>query len=227
MTSDKARLRTRVGQKGMDYKGYNIAVHELGHTVEQTLTLNKVDSYFMRGVPNSAFTEAFAYVFQDRDLELLGLKVEDPAAAHLKALMAFWNSYEIMGVALVDMRAWNWLYAHPGATAAEFREAVNAIARDVWNAYYAGVLGVRDQPILAIYSQMLMSALYMPDYPLGHLIEFQVSRYLEGRNLGAEMERMCAQGRLVPQLWMEGAVGSRISVGPMLEAVDEALKHIR
>ncbi|OGD26022.1 MAG: hypothetical protein A2Y56_11080 [Candidatus Aminicenantes bacterium RBG_13_63_10] len=227
MTSDKARLRTRFGARGMDYKGYNIAVHEFGHTVEQTLTLNRVDSYLMRGVPNNAFTEAFAYVFQDRDLELLGLKVEDPNAAHLKALMAFWNSYEIMGVALVDMYAWNWLYSHPGATPAEYREAVNAIARDVWNKYYAGVLGIKDQPILAIYSQMLMSALYMPDYPLGHVIEFQVSRYLEGKNLGREMERMCSQGRLVPQLWMEGAVGSKISVLPMLEAVDEALKHVR
>ncbi len=227
MLSDKARLRTRFGEKGMDYKGFNIAVHEFGHTVEQTYTLHKVDSYLMRGVPNNAFTEAFAYVFQDRDLELLGLKVEDPNAVHLKALESFWNAYEIMGVALVDMRAWNWLYAHPQATPAEFRDAVNAIAREIWNKYFAGVFGVKDQPILAIYSHMLMSALYLPDYPLGHVIEFQISRYLQGKNLGREMERMCSQGRLVPQLWMEGAVGSRISVRPMLEAVDEALKRIR
>ena len=29
---DRAHLRTRIGAGGMDYKGYNIAVHELGHT---------------------------------------------------------------------------------------------------------------------------------------------------------------------------------------------------
>jgi len=227
MKSDKARLRTRFGERGMDYKGFNIAVHEFGHTVEQTYTLHGVDSYMLRGVPNNAFTEAFAYVFQHRDFELLGLKVEDPNAAHLKALEAFWNAYEIMGVALVDTHAWNWLYRHPEATPSEFREAVNAIARDVWNRHYADVLGVKDQPILAVYSHMLMSALYLPDYPLGHVIEFQISRYLEGKNLGREMERMCRQGRLIPQMWMERAVGSKISVRPMLDAVDEALKRVR
>jgi hypothetical protein len=35
---DKAHLRTRVGPDGMDYKGYNIAVHEMGHNVEQVFS---------------------------------------------------------------------------------------------------------------------------------------------------------------------------------------------
>ena len=38
----------------------------------------------MAGVPNTAITEAFAFIFQNRDLEILGLKGEDaprPAAA--------------------------------------------------------------------------------------------------------------------------------------------------
>ena len=59
-----------VGKEGMDYKGYNIAVHELGHNVEQTITLQDVDHYMMHGVPNTAFTEAWAFVFQKRDLAL-------------------------------------------------------------------------------------------------------------------------------------------------------------
>ena len=44
-------------------------------------------------------------------------------------------------MALVDMRVWRWMYAHPDATAAELREATLAIARDVWNRYYAPVFG--------------------------------------------------------------------------------------
>src|SRR5277367_4383178 len=31
---DLPRLRTRIEKGGMNYKGYNIAVHELGHNVE-------------------------------------------------------------------------------------------------------------------------------------------------------------------------------------------------
>ena len=35
MKGEKAHLRTRIAPSGMDYKGYNIAVHEFGHNVEQ------------------------------------------------------------------------------------------------------------------------------------------------------------------------------------------------
>src|SRR5207249_150685 len=42
MRSEKAHLRTRVEKTGMNYKGFNIAVHEMGHNVEQTFSLNDV-----------------------------------------------------------------------------------------------------------------------------------------------------------------------------------------
>ena len=38
-------------QDGMNYKGFNIAVHEMGHNVEQTFSLNDVDSTLLQGVP--------------------------------------------------------------------------------------------------------------------------------------------------------------------------------
>ena len=74
LISAPAHLRTRVAAGGMDYKGYNIAVHEMGHNVEQTFSLKNVDHWLLNGVPNTAFTEALAFVFQAKDLELLGLK---------------------------------------------------------------------------------------------------------------------------------------------------------
>ncbi len=55
MREAPTRLRTRVGKDGMDYKGFNIAVHEMGHNVEQTLSLNDVDHTLLQGVPNTAF----------------------------------------------------------------------------------------------------------------------------------------------------------------------------
>jgi len=77
MRSEKAHLRTRVEASGMNYKGFNIAVHEMGHNVEQTFSLNDVDYTLLQGVPNTAFTEALAFVFQGHDLELLGLPAPD------------------------------------------------------------------------------------------------------------------------------------------------------
>jgi len=126
---DSPHLRTRVNPDGMDYKGYNIAIHEMGHNVEQVFSLYQVDDTLLSGVPGTAFTEALAFTFQHRDLELLGVAKTDPKAEHTRALRAFWDSWEIAGVALVDLDVWHWMYEHPDATPAQLREATVAIAK--------------------------------------------------------------------------------------------------
>jgi hypothetical protein len=224
---DKAHLRTRVPKDGMNYKGYNIAIHELGHNVEQVLSFNKVDYTLLRGVPNTAFTEGFAFVFQSRDLDILGFKQEDKNKEALDAINSLWMTYEISGVALIDMYTWRWMYKNPNASPAQMKDAVIQIAKDVWNQYYAPVFGEKDVILLAIYSHFINSGLYTPDYPLGHIIAFQVEEYLKKGNLAKDMERMCAQGSVTPNLWMEKAVGQPISTKPMLDAAEKALKVIQ
>ena len=227
MRSENAHLRTRIGKDGMDYKGYNIAVHEFGHNVEQTITLHDVDSYMMKGVPNTAFTEALAFVFQVRDLDFLGYKNDDPTREALETLDIFWNCYEIMGVALVDMYTWRWLYDNPGATAAQLKEQVIRIAREVWDKYYAPHLGESGSPILAIYSHMIDTPLYLANYPYGHIIHFQLEQQLKGKSIAAEIERIYPAGRLTPQHWMRHAVGSEVSPQPLLDAASEALQALQ
>ena len=227
MRSEKAHLRTRVGRGGMDYKGYNIAVHELGHNVEQTFSLNDIDHTLLEGVPNTAFTEAIAFVFQARDLELLGLAQPDPSAEALQTLQSFWGTYEIGGVALVDMAVWHWMYDNPEATPAELKAATLQIARDVWNQYYAPVFGVRDVVLLGIYSHMIDSQLYLPDYPIGHLIAHQIEAQVRrSGDVAGEVERMSRIGSISPDLWMQQATGARVGAGAMLEAAERALEQL-
>jgi len=221
---DKAHLRTRIPESGMNYKGFNIAIHELGHNVEQVLSLNRVDHTILQGVPNTAFTEAFAFVFQKRDLELLGLAEADENREYLDALNQIWSTGEIAGVALVDMAVWRWMYENPEATPAELKTAVIQIARDVWNQYFFPILGHKDAPILAIYSHMIDGGMYLPDYPIGHIIQFQIEEYIKDKNLATEMERMCIQGSITPTLWIRQAVGEDLSVQPILKATAKALK---
>lgn len=223
MRNDKAHLRTRIGANGMDYKGYNIAVHEFGHNVEQTITMNDVDFYMLNGVPNTAFTEAVAFLFQKRDLDLLGLKNPNPDDEFYNALDVFWSCYEIMGVSLVDIAVWEWLYENPEATADELKSAVISIAKDVWNKYYADVLGGNDETLLGIYSHMIDYPLYLPNYPMGHLIDFQIEQQVKGKNIAEEIQRMYTIGRLTPQTWMKSAVGQPISIDPLLSETDRAL----
>ena len=226
-----ARLRTRVGNQGMDYKGYNIAVHEFGHNVEEVISLYDMDYYTLAGIPNTGFTEASAFLFQERDLELMKYKAEGERleAKGENLFDMIWGMYEIMGVSLVDMRMWQWLYANPKATAAELREAVLAIASDVWNHYYAPILGEKDSPLLAIYSHMVGYALYLPAYPIGHLVQYQLEEHLSQcatqEEWAKEYTRIYQQGCLTPDAWMRGAVGKPMSVEPILTAVKEAIGY--
>jgi hypothetical protein len=227
MRSEKARLRTRVEPAGMNYKGYNIAIHELGHNVEQTFSLNDIDHTLLQGVPNTAFTEAIAFVFQARDLELLGLAQPDPAAEALRTLNDFWGAFEISGVALVDMAVWHWMYANPDATPAELKAATLQIAKDTWNRYFAPVFGVRDVVLLGIYSHMIHSFLYLPDYPIGRLIAHQIEEQVRKTGqVAAEIERMSKIGNISPDLWMHEATGAPVGAGAMLAATARALDEL-
>lgn len=228
MKGDKARLRSRIGADGMNYKGYNIGVHEFGHNVEQTISLYDVDYYMLKGVPTTAFTEALAFMFQMRDISLLGVKSGSTSdMADLEVLQTLWSTYEIMGVSLVDIRVWEWLYANENATEVELKQAVIRIAKEVWNEYYAPVFGKKDEPILAIYSHMIVSPLYLPSYPIGHLIDFQLEQAVGNRNFADAITPWFEQGRLTPKWWMINAVGEELSVEPILKAAGEALGSVK
>lgn len=226
MKEDVSRLRTRIGKDGMDYKGYNIAVHEFGHNVEQTITLHDVPNYMMSGVPNNAFTEAVAFVFQSRDMDFLGINNADPMRQHYYALDNFWSTYEIMGVALTDMYVWKWLYDNPDADASQLKAATVEIAKDVWNKYYAEVFGSRDSEILAIYSHTVAYPLYLSAYPIGHLVEFQMETHFKGKNKAEELKRILTLGKMTPNAWMQNAFNTKLSSKPLIDAASEALKSI-
>ena len=211
----------------MNYKGFNIAVHEMGYNVEQLNSLYELDHSRLRGVPATAFTEALAFVFQGRDLELLGLAKPDETSAALKTLEDFWATYEIAGVALVDTAIWHWMYDHPNAAPAELREAAVGIAKDVWNKFYAPVFKRKDVVLLGIYSHMINSFLYLPDYPIGHMIAFQINEKIGDGPVGPEFERMSRFGRQTPDAWMINATGKPVGPEALISATEKALKTIR
>jgi hypothetical protein len=219
MKGQKSHLRTRIADNGLDYNGYNIAIHEFGHNVEQTLSLYDVDYYLLSGVPNTAFTEALAFVFQKRDLELLGIPGDNAEKTADDILDKAWHLYEIAGVSLFDISLWQWLYQHPDADAEAVKAATLQLSRTVWNEYFAPVIGPADEPVLAIYSHTVSYPLYLPAYAFGHIIQFQLEQHLSGKNFAGEVERIFRLGRLTPRQWMLEATGSPLSVEPILAAV--------
>ncbi len=227
MRSAKSHLRTRVGADGMDFKGYNIAVHEMGHNVEQTLSLNGVDHTLLAGVPNTAFTEALAFVFQGHDLELLGLAPPTARSEALKILNDYWGTAEIAAVALVDIAVWHWMYDHPEAAPAQLEEATLRISRETWNRYFGPIFPQKDVVLLGIYSHMISYSNYLPDYPIGHLIAFQIEEQMrKAGSIGPEFERMATYGNVSPDIWMKHATGAPVGAEALLAATERALAKI-
>ena len=75
------------------------------------------------------------------------------------------------------------------------------IAKDIWNRYYAPVFHKKDVVLLGVYSHMIDSFLYLPDYPIGHLIAFQIEE---------QMKKAGASG-LSLSVWRKWATLHRIS----------------
>jgi hypothetical protein len=101
---------------------------------------------------------------------------------------------------------------------------MTGFAVEIWNRYFAPVIGVKDSPILAIYSHMVEVPLYLPNYSYGHIVQYQIEEFLKGKNLSGEIDRMFSQGRLTPQQWMMGAVGAKISTQPILNELEKVLQ---
>jgi hypothetical protein len=219
---DRQLLRVRVDKLGCSEMSFETYMHELGHCVEGVLSSFEMDFHCLWGVPNTAFTEGFAFTFQDCTDQILGRRSRRKGAP-AQTLRRFWEPFEIAGSALTEIRFFHWLYRHPDASAAEMQTAIRELGDEVWQEFYARVFGPESHGLLSVYSHILWGDFYLADYPMGFVIAYQVRKYLEDKPLADEVERMCALGRIYPDRWMKAAVGEDISVKPLLDDTRAAL----
>jgi hypothetical protein len=75
---------------------------------------------------------------------------------------------------------------------------------------------------------MIDSFLYLPDYPIGHMIAFQLEEYMKKTGkIGPEFERVARQGQIAPDLWMKQATGSPVGPEALLAAAEHALGVVK
>ncbi|MCW8130389.1 MAG: hypothetical protein KIS92_08580 [Planctomycetota bacterium] len=218
-------LRVRVDKEGINEEEFSTYMHELGHCVEGVLTSYELDFKALWGVPNTAFTEGFAFTFQDKADFILGRKTT--SNADVVTLQRFWEAYEIAGPALTEIRFFHWLYKHPKASAQEMHRAIRTIGDEVWAEFYARIFGNEGYGLMSVYSHMLWCSFYLADYPMGYVIAYQVRKYLRDKNLAEEMQRMCALGCIYPEQWMRAAVGQPIGVEPLLKDAAAACARLK
>jgi hypothetical protein len=205
-----AWLRTNSLDRELGWDGFDTAMHELGHNLEQLVSTHYVPRPALRGVPNTACTEAFAFLYQALAPRVLGLDEDATAAADCTTVETMLEACQIAGPALLELHAWRWLYANPNADADSLRSQVLTIADELWQAHFLEHFGPDPYATLAAYQHMIGYPLYLADYALGHTISHQVRQHVRERDLAAETHRICAIGRITPEAWMKQAVGSGI-----------------
>ena len=221
---DVALLRVRIDKDGINEEEFGTYMHELGHCVEQVLTAYEMDYKALWSVPNTAFTEGFAFTFQDKADFILGRKAAlDP---DITKLQRFWEVFEITGPALTEIQLFHWLYKNPKATASDIHKQIRKIGDEIWAKYYARIFGKEGYGLMSVYSHILWCSFYLADYSMGYIIAYQVRKYLASREFAPEMERMCALGCIYPENWMKAAVGEEISAKPLLTDVKAACKRV-
>ena len=72
-----AWLRTSRLDKEFGWDGFDTAMHELGHNLEQLCSTHFAPRPLLRNVPNTACTEAFAFLYQSLGRRVLGLEKPD------------------------------------------------------------------------------------------------------------------------------------------------------
>jgi len=225
MRGDTALMTTVFNSQGLDYKGYRIAMHELGHVVCGVYTTHEVDHFLLADVPTGGITEGLAELLAYKNMEGLGLSQGSAEQQReLLALAALWYMVDLGGQSLTDIETWKWMYAHPEASADELREAVLTISGGIWNQYYSPVFGgIRDQNILSIYNHFITGSLYLFNYFIGNVVMFQLYDAFMPYNLANGLKNACREGSTLPELWMEHAAGQGITLNPLLKAARDAV----
>ena len=223
-----AWLRTNRLDDRLGWDGFDTAMHELGHNLEQLISTHFVPRPLLRNVPNTACTEAFAFLYQNKAREVIGIHEEDEAKAFaIASIEGLLAACQIAGPSLVELYIWRWLYENPETTPEKLRDQMLLIADDVWKKYFKDQFGEDPYHILAAYQHMVGYPLYLADYTIGHVISHQIKSHMRGKDLATETKRICSIGRLTPDLWMKRAVGGGISAKQLIDDAAAGLSLIK
>ncbi len=216
-------LRTNRVNGKLNWAGLDCSMHELGHTIEQVFTLHRTPRVALKGIPHTAISEAFAFTFQTLARDVVGME-RPKGFEHADMLREFVSAVEIAGPALVDLLTWQWMYETGEFSAEELRDFTVETADVIWREYFETYFGPDENHLMGAYQHMVNGMLYLPNYVVGHVIAHQIRAYLEGKDLAAEIERMCSLPNTSIPLWMQQAVGSDVDEMKMIADVRKAVE---
>ena len=228
LTQYGAWLRTSRLKDRLGWDGFDTAMHELGHNIEQLCSSYFAPRPALRNVPNTACTEAFAFLYQSLGKRVLGIEPEGGAerAFATDTIQTMLAACQIAGPSLLELHTWRWLYANPSPTPAQLRAEVLATAERLWTRHYERDFGKDPYRLLGAYQHMIAHPLYLADYTIGHVMSHQIRSHMRGKDLASETKRITSLGRFTPDLWMRKAVGGPISARALCDDNAAALAAV-
>jgi hypothetical protein len=221
---DVQRLRVKFQDENFDRSNFSTFMHELGHCTEGVISSYFMDHKLLWRIPNTAFTEAIAFNFQYKTDFILDNK--EKKDDDYKVLSTFWQTYNNVLQAKFEIELYKFLYSQKELNKEIIHENSIRIANELWQKYLEKYFGKNEQALLAGYTHILFCDLYLPDYPIGRVIEYQISKFLKDKNFGTEIERICKIGSIKPDSWMKEAVNEEVSANSLLDDTKNILKKL-
>jgi hypothetical protein len=222
----KALVTTMFDKSGLDYKGYRVVMHELGHAVCGVYCTAEPGNFLLAGVPTGGITEGMAEIFAYKNIEGLDLfPFTAEEKKHLLAMATMWYMYEMGGNSLTDIMTWEWMYEHPDASVAELKNAVLDISAGIWNKYFSKTFGnKKESHILSVYNHFTSGDLYLYNYYNGAIYSYLLAGSFSRNDLAGGLKNACSEGITMPGLWLEKAIGKDFSPEPLFEDVRKAIQ---
>ena len=206
--SEKAFLFVNFTEK-LPYEEYQSVIGGLGEGISHIYSTYNMDSYFLKGFPNDAFPLAFSKIFEMKASESLGIADYNKVSRNYFVLNAFWDTWTESFASLHAIYLWRWMYANSEMTSYELKQADEAIWKGLYSAYFLPI--TNDNELWAEIREKKYTSSQDFNKPLVGILACQLSEYMKDKNIAQETERMCATGRVTPDVWMQKAVGADIS----------------
>ncbi|MDR0619472.1 MAG: hypothetical protein LBG17_06200 [Bacteroidales bacterium] len=210
LKNGKGYLLVNIDDTGVSPASFRKAIYDFGALVSvmianKTLFENDFNvrrgGYFMDDVPNEYFAGGLGIYILEKNNSLSDLR--------------YLNMMLKAGMALTEIYIWEAWYGNTSMTASVLKDEVQRIAKEVWNKYFYGYFGSKDNPLFASNDAMLMYPLMLPAAVTGNITEMRVRDVIlnasakasnDDTDLSEFFKKLCdiySMGKLTPALWFK------------------------
>ncbi len=214
----KTKIRINAKEDQITFAVFNTFMHELGHAVNMILSGEDFCRTVYASQPNYVFSEAFAFLFANKAKKLLEANTEN---SNDEKVINLWEDISTYGISLLNIDIWQYMYQNETLTAKELKNFMIARAIEIWNQYYAEIYNHQDSTILASPFHLITYGIYYPSYLYAAIAQAQIEHYIKDKNFAGEIERMSSLESCTPDLWMEKATGSPLSIDCLLKEAEK------